>query len=603
MTSRLLIGGTIALVFAAAAYAIGFYFHVGSNEQFTLAPTPYILKCLLYHASSSFHSGSAENWLTCQSQITNAGLIQEFLTRAYLIEGPIFAAALCFLFVAFLIWDSEPITFRHLSGGQLFEFQQAVTKLSRSLKKQLRKYGNGIEISEGVSLSANHDLRHFLIRGGTGSGKTQIMLRIVLGWLEREEPIVVLDLKGSLMSQLGVSGSRSEPVLLNPGDARSFEWVIGRDCVDEADANELAAHLIPETQNNPFFPEAAQSILVGIILKLQTETPRQWSWRDLYAVTCLGPAEIEKICCYYYPHSSSLFEGDTRSSTMDVLSTISSKLKVVRVLSQAWPEGTPQFSAKDWLRGGKRKRNLVILGWNEKSNKISAAWVAAFSSLLGGYIASPEMPESRKKSLNIALDEFGNLPKMQGLAAAVNMGRSKGLCVALVIQDVGQLKEVYGQHVASGWPSTIGTHIVCRLGSGPSNDEISKFIGTKEIETLQISYSQGPNGNTTSKQWVKKTEQIITPNKLLEKLQVDDEGFNFLLFGIDQNTYLLRNKFIALPELRAPHIPLKLKPKAPLTDDKPVPNSQKRPSHNRKRRVAKKVNADGLKSLLQNKAK
>ncbi|WP_161941216.1 type IV secretion system DNA-binding domain-containing protein [Pseudovibrio axinellae] len=454
----------------------------------------------------------------------------------------------------------------------MLEGREALRVFQSSLKPQLQQNGEGAAVAEGVNSSLKQELRHYLIRGGTGSGKTQVMLRLVSDWIEKQEPVIALDLKGALTSTLGSNEGPTKPILLSPGDARSHEWLIGYDCTDEADAHELANHLIPKSEKNAFFSKAAQNILVAIILKLQAEKPRKWSWQDLYAHICLTPDELGAICKRYFPQSAILFEGDSRSSTMDVLSTLSTNLVTVRLLAHAWGRNTPKFAMRHWLKKGKAKQRLVILGWSEKSREVSASWVAAFSSLMGSYIASPDIPESDAKSVNLALDEFGNLPKMPGLASAINMGRSKGLCAALVIQDIGQLKQVYGSDVANGWLSTIGNHIVCRLGPGPSNDEVSRSVGEQEIEELQVTENSSANGNSTSKQWVKKSRPIIKPNELLSKLQVTETGYSFLLFGIDANAYIFWNSFITLPKLRKTFVPLK-RAKSKQTPQRSTPQS------------------------------
>ncbi|MFS8183747.1 type IV secretion system DNA-binding domain-containing protein [Pseudovibrio denitrificans] len=558
---------------AVGVYILGFELFPARANYIVFSREFGALNCLSAHIQSFWDIGAQAQWGSCKNTLMKHGILWQTWLRLYALELSTLIAFVSGLWAYLSHSVSTPQTSRVTSGGRLLDGREALRVFQSSFKQQVKQDGQGAELAEGVNLSLKHELRHFLIRGGTGSGKTQVMLRLVSGWIEKQEPVIVLDLKGALTSTLGSCEGPTKPILLSPGDARSHEWLIGYDCTDEADAHELASHLIPKSEKNSFFSKAAQNILVAVILKLQAEKPRKWSWRDLYAHVCLKPEELGAICKRYFPQSAILFEGDSRSSTMDVLSTLSTNLVTVRLLAHTWGRYTPKFAMRHWLKTGKTKQRLVILGWSEKSREVSASWVAAFSSLMGSYIASPDMPESDVKSVNLALDEFGNLPKMPGLASAINMGRSKGLSTALVIQDIGQLKQVYGSDVANGWLSTIGNHIVCRLGPGPSNEEVSRSAGEQEIEELQVTENSSANGNSTSKQWVKKSRPVIKPNELLSKLQVTETGYSFLLFGIDANAYIFWNNFITLPKLRKAYVPLKrVKPKQ--APKRPAPQNQ-----------------------------
>ncbi|WP_068311256.1 type IV secretion system DNA-binding domain-containing protein [Polycladidibacter hongkongensis] len=289
---------------AVGVYILGFELFPAQGHDIAFSREYGSLRCMNAHVQSFWDSGAEAKWSRCKSTLIKQGILWATWPRLYLLEISALIAFVSGAWAYLLHLDKTPETLRVISGGQLLEGREAVRVFQSSLKSPPKRNGEGVALTDGVHLSLKQELRHYLIRGGTGSGKTQVMLRLVNDWIAKRKPVIVLDLKGALTSTLGSNDGPTKPILLSPGDARSYEWLIGYDCTDEADAHELASHLIPKSEKNSFFSKAAQNILVAIILKLQAENPRKWGWRDLYAHVCLKPEELGEICKHYFPQSA-----------------------------------------------------------------------------------------------------------------------------------------------------------------------------------------------------------------------------------------------------------------------------------------------------------
>ena len=70
------------------------------------------------------------------------------------------------------------------------------------------------------------------------------MLHLILAAIARGDGVLVLDVKGDM-----TAGLPGEPLLIAPQDLRSLVWDVARDCRTKQDARELAARLIPKSDD------------------------------------------------------------------------------------------------------------------------------------------------------------------------------------------------------------------------------------------------------------------------------------------------------------------------------------------------------------------
>ena len=125
-------------------------------------------------------------------------------------------------------------------------------------------------------MSRERETRHWLIWGSVGAGKTQTMLHLILAAIARGDGVLVLDVKGDM-----TAGLPGEPLLVAPQDRRSLVWDVASDCRTKQDARELAARLIPKS-DDPMWSDAAREIVVACVAALQATQPERWSWHDLH---------------------------------------------------------------------------------------------------------------------------------------------------------------------------------------------------------------------------------------------------------------------------------------------------------------------------------
>lgn len=426
---------------------------------------------------------------------------------------------------------------------------KAFRALNSAFRKEAKLSGEGIDLMPGLAMSRDRESRHFLISGSVGGGKTQAMLGLILGAIERGDGVIVLDVKGDMTASLP-----GDPVLIAPQDARSAVWDVASDCRTKQDARELAARIIPAS-SDPMWSDAAREIFTACTVHLQQTKGPDWTWRDLQETATLGADKLLDIAKRCHPNAIRSLETPESRTTQGILSTFQSHMNVVATLADAWDENdNERFSVTGWLKNPAPFRP-VILQQDGRYPKLSAAWMGGLISLLASAVGSPALEESRLRRIWLFLDEFPQLPRLDQFPTLIDLGRSKGIITVIGAQDIAQLRETYGRNRGDSWMSMIGTQIVTRLNLSHAAKEISALIGDQEIEKPVKSRTQTPNGTNVT--WRKERERkpAVSPSDLATRLGPTRKGIKALVLGAGEDIYELTFPYISLEKLRPSSVP------------------------------------------------
>ena len=458
-------------------------------------------------------------------------------------------------------------------GSTRHEGAAAMRAIRNALRTECKLSGEGLDLIPGMPMSRDRESRHFLIWGSVGAGKTQIMLRLILGAIERGDGVIVLDVKGDMTASLP-----GDPILIAPQDMRSHVWNVASDCRTKQDARELAARIIPASAD-PMWSDAAREIFVACTVHLQQTKGSNWTWRDLQETATLGAGKLLEIAKRCHPNAIRSLEHAESKTTQGILSTFQSHMNVVATLADAWDENkNARFSVSDWLQNPAPFRP-VILQQDGRYPKLSAAWMGGLISLLASAVGSPSLEESRTRRIWLFLDEFPQLPRLDQFSTLIDLGRSKGIVTVIGAQDIAQLRETYGRNRGDSWMSMIGTQIVARLNFSHAAKEISELIGYQELEKSVKTRTQTPNGMSIT--WRKERERrpVISPSELATRLGPTRKGVKALVLGVGEDIYELTFPYITLEILRPSSAPARWtrevsKPVSPPgAAPEPAPNS------------------------------
>ena len=462
-------------------------------------------------------------------------------------------------FLALAIDEPGPSQ-RIIRGRKLYIGKVAKKKLHKALKRI--KGSRSIKLF-GTAIPDKLHRRHWLLQGSVGGGKTVFIwsylhaLVVQAKASDQSARNVVLDVKGDFVEYLqlpDITGKIAPPAILNPFDKRSLEWWIGEDVTTLADAKEFTKKFLSKSASSDFWPKATSNIVIAVIRSLQVERGTNWSWYDL-SKQLASPVEklAEWAAKYYWPASKVFAKVDNETST-SILINVATDFAAISDIASYWhrDKQRPKFSLSRWLDWKDRYPNLIV-GWDASADTTCVAWTSAFIDIIGKRIASPRFKSC--PGINLILDEF-NAPAsvggMNGILAAIDIGRSKGVSVLLGLQSITQLRSVFG-HRANGLASIMGNMVFCQMAPGQDSQEASKFLGEQTIRERQTTHSK--SGSTTS--WSEKQSPLVSPDEFSSKLGPDDDGITLLYAPIGADAYQLHVPYPKLRKIRPVFVPAK----------------------------------------------
>ena len=151
------------------------------------------------------------------------------------------------------------------------------------------------------------------------------------------------------------------------------------------------------------------------------------------------------------------------------------------------------------------------------------------------------------------LDEFPQLGKLDNFLPFLEVGRSKGVCVLIGLQDPAQFRVTYGKDLAEVFLGVAGTYIVCR-SEGAAKTYFSKTLGEKVVERKQVTESGG--GNTTSRTTskIQSTKPVVTEDQI-SRLGAGRGGVLAVFAALDKDPVRLRWPYVSYPKRRAGQVP------------------------------------------------
>lgn len=393
-----------------------------------------------------------------------------------------------------------------VSGPQLLEGKAAIREARRrSLSVRERAADPGhLALHPDLVLSKAQLSRHLLLYGGVGSGKTQLLLGLLRQIYKRRDKVFVYDIKGDLGSYF------PNMSIVSPFDARSRTWHVARDVRTPTQAAVFADSLIPEdTGSGKFWTLAARQVLTGALISLQNEKPETWTWPDLAQRLTLQAETLAPILETNYRKAYGLLSNPQSPTSFNILATLGGYTRVVDDLARAWPQvGKRWFAITDWVRDDYAGPRQIIVQAGPDAT-LTAAYISALVNVAVPEIISPSLPDNeRGRFIGFVFDELSSIGKIQ-FAPLVDKGRSKGVVVVACVQDLAQLRDLYGDNQVKALTSMVGTQIICRIGMGETREQLSKLLGTNKLASMN--YKEGAVVHTDG-------APVVYPHQLTSEL-------------------------------------------------------------------------------------
>ncbi|EAD9920857.1 type IV secretory system conjugative DNA transfer family protein [Listeria innocua] len=118
------------------------------------------------------------------------------------------------------------------------------------------------------------------------------------------------------------------------------------------------------------------------------------------------------------------------------------------------------------------------------------------------------------RRVRFILDEFGNMPAIEGMENIITVCLGRNISFDLYVQDYAQIISKYGDKVGETIKSNCGNHIYILTTNGDTAKEISGNLGTKTVYGKEKSYGQGDLKSNVSER--SDDKQLLDATQLLQ---------------------------------------------------------------------------------------
>ena len=462
----------------------------------------------------------------------------------------------------------------HVAGPRVLEGKEAVAAARQISMQALDGQPGWVKLHPALDLPKRHWTSHTLIYGGVGAGKTQVITSILAQVLPRRMKAFILDTKGDYTSKFGSA------CILSPWHRNSRYWDIAADIDTAPKADGFAAAIIPRTPGpNEYFSVGPQMILAGCIRALIAGKPRKWTWLDLHTLISLPGPTLRDVLAEHFPKAATLLSG-AEQTVGQLMSSLAAHTATISQLAEAWGDGTrsngkprKRLSLSEWARDGYAGRPAIIAQAGPDP-ALTQRYLAAAINVIATEIINPAFPDDVSedgRAIWLVIDELAAVGKMDRLDELLKLGRSKGICAVLGLQDQAQVAEIYGPNIAKALSAMVGTHLTCRLAQGETRDYVAGVIGSRRVSIT----TRGKDGQPDTVH--EEMRQIIQPTELTTSLGFrkgrkygpEKFGIRALLNTGHEDLLLLDWPGIKLPDQRPAFIPAKWTLAKPAADAKP----------------------------------
>ncbi|HGL6715944.1 TPA: type IV secretion system DNA-binding domain-containing protein [Burkholderia contaminans] len=414
----------------------------------------------------------------------------------------------------------------HVEGGRFHNGAEAVKQLAidTAPPAPAKKAPTGLmKIHPDVpALPRDTWVRHQLIIGASGAGKTMILLHWLFQMRAAEVTLpdgttgpyghkfVAVDQKGDFSRlfckfENGVSVGAA---LIDPWSALSDVWDIYRELSRDDALEVFCATMWPTNPNaaQPFFTDAAQIVGYGVVETLRVERRQRkigrWGWTELSERTGLPQPGLVALFKPYAanedgspnPNYNAAINKayniviDPNPGTMSVLSTLMNGAKLIDNLAKAWPTTIPNDTRRkialcDWVKDDYTgPRQMVIRG--KPDMPLTEKYIAAMFNVLAPLLL--DLRENRHRFIGVIVDELAAVNRLN-IMGLLDKGRSKGIMFTACYQDINQIKLKYSPEEANTMWSLVGTRIVTRTSSGDTANKLSEWFGKRVVNKMNTS--------------------------------------------------------------------------------------------------------------------
>ncbi len=350
----------------------------------------------------------------------------------------------------------------------------------RQVRRALWRHAKGSFDIGGVNVPDIFEPEHILICGAPGTGKTNIIVKMLEGIRQRRRRAIVYDTAGTFVEKFYRPGI---DVLLNPLDARSDCWSPWVDVPRDYHYDQIAESTMPDKAGDPFWAKAARGTLVAVLRKLARQE------RPLISILLdiLLRSKLKDLAAFVDGTEAAAFispEGERTSA--GVQAELASVMRSFSYLDDT----ADGLSIRDWVAHEKDDSWLFI---TVKSDQLPSLRPLITVWLDIAISAIMSLTPDRKRRLYCVIDELPTLQKLPSLSDFLARARKYGGCGVLGFQSYPQLEATYGIQDAAAITGYCSTWVALRANDTPTAKHVSENLGQVEQVEANEGMSYGVN--------------------------------------------------------------------------------------------------------------
>jgi len=403
---------------------------------------------------------------------------------AAFILAAIIAAVVCVIAFFVTTWilghQGKQQSEDEITGGR--QLTDNPKEVARMLKRD--DLASDIKIGD-LPLIKNSEIQNFCLHGTVGSGKSEVIRRLMNYARKRGDMVIVYDRSCEFVK------SYYDPAIdkiLNPLDARCAAWDLWRECLTQPDFDNVSNTLIPMgTKEDPFWQGSGRTIFAEAAYLMRNDKDRSYS----KLVDTLLSIKIEKLRSYLQNSpAANLVEEKIEKTAISIRAVLTNYVKAIRYL-QGIEHNGESFTIRDWMRGVREdgRNGWLFISSNADTHASLKPVISMWLSIaIRGLLA---MGENRNRRVWIFADELPTLHKLPDLVEILPEARKFGGCYVIGIQSYAQLEDIYGQKPAETLFDVLNTRAFFRSPSRNIAEFAAGEIGEKEILKASEQYSYG----------------------------------------------------------------------------------------------------------------
>ena len=304
---------------------------------------------------------------------------------------------------------------------------------------------------------------------------------------------------------------------------------------DEAyeDLNDIATTLCPiQSQSDPTWERGAKDFILGTMLAMLEDsaypelgmTEEKFNFFNLYKIANIRDSDPDR----QFATLQKYFQGRPKLSVAASLAgpivnnaplTARSFFGVVAQYTGMFADAgicfTTSADEMDFSDFADQPTALFIKVPDEKETRHTIATMCIlqlYKTLVD--VANHRPGRTLPRRVYFMLDEFGNLPKIPKLESIITVGRSRNICMILIVQNYTQIEIKYGEAIANTLKSNCNIHYFIGTTDQKTKEEFSTRCGHTSVDSVSTTESKAKDGSQKSTSTSKASAPLIHPDEL-----------------------------------------------------------------------------------------